>query len=215
MKFHPSPELLIRYAAGSLSPALSFVVATHVKQCDVCRAQQDELETYGGDSIESCEDAHISAGGFADLWQQLEGTEVVNLVDQDDLQLAIASDYQPLLKRLIDCNYDELEWQSVGSKIKRASLSIDDNDNQIEILKFAGDAKIPQHTHKGNEFTVILSGSYRDEIGEFGAGDFIHLGQNDHHRPIAGKEGCVCIAVTDAPMHFTGMLGPVLNLFAR
>ena len=54
-----------------------------------------------------------------------------------------------------------------------------------------------------------------DELGEFGVGDFIHVNQNHHHRPVASKDGCVCIAVTDAPMHFTGVLGPVLNYFTR
>jgi putative transcriptional regulator len=213
MKFHPSPELLIRYAAGSMSPAMSFVVATHIAHCDACRAQQAQLEDFGGDSIESYGDAQVKDSEFDSLWSKLGSTP--EQTEQSDLGIAIPTDYQPVFKKLLDRDYSNVNWQSIAGKIDRAEMTIDDADNQIEILRFARNAKIPQHTHKGNEYTVILEGAYSDEMGDFQVGDFIHLNGDHHHRPVAGKEGCVCIAVTDAPMHFTGMLGPVLNLFSR
>ena len=213
MKFHPSPELLIRYAAGSLTPAMSFVIATHIKHCDTCQAQQNSLEAFGGVSIESCPDSEMTDRAFEALMGIIDDDDVIPAPSVEEY--ALASDYQPLLERLVNKDYDNVEWQHVAKKISHAELEIDDNNNKIELLKFGAGAKIPSHTHKGNEFTVILEGSYTYEIGEFVAGDFIHLSDNHHHRPVAGKEGCVCIAVTDAPMHFTGPIGPILNYFTR
>ena len=46
---HHIPDHLIRaYAAGSLSQGFSLVVATHVSQCDDCRAQLEAEECAGG-----------------------------------------------------------------------------------------------------------------------------------------------------------------------
>ena len=205
MKFHPSPELLLRYAAGSMSPAMSFVVATHIHHCEICRAQQASIEGFGGDSIESYEDAKFNENSFDALWHRIGHSASEMNGYNSDLSVALATDYQSVLKQLVDRDYTGINWQSVAKKIQRAEVSIDDSENQIELLKFEGAAKIPQHTHKGNEYTVILQGSYKDEMGRFEVGDFIHLNENHHHRPIADEDGCVCIAVTDAPMHFTGI----------
>ncbi len=213
MKFHPSPDLLIRYAAGSLSPAMSFVIATHIKHCDACQAQQKSLEAFGGVSIETCPDVEMNDRSFEALMGFIDDNDDVTPLASEDY--ALASDYQPMLERLINGEYDDVEWEHVARKISHAELAIDDSDNKIELLKFKPGAKIPSHTHKGNEYTVILEGSYEDEMGEFVAGDFIHLTDSHHHRPVAGKKGCVCIAVTDAPMHFTGPIGPILNYFTQ
>ncbi|MBT8449334.1 MAG: ChrR family anti-sigma-E factor [Gammaproteobacteria bacterium] len=212
MKFHPSPELLLRYSAGTLTPAMSFVVASHVQQCNICQSTQDNLEYMGGVSIENYADSTVNDASFDSLLNRLEDNPTS---DQSNLNIPLATDYQSMFSDIVDKKYENVGWQSIAGKIDRAEVNVADGDNQVEILRFAPNAKIPQHTHKGNEYTVILEGSYTDELGEFGVGDFIHMNQNHHHRPVASKKGCVCIAVTDAPMHFTGVLGPVLNLFAR
>jgi len=213
MKYHPTPELLIRYSAGSLKPALSFVVATHVQHCEMCSKQQQELEQLAAINIEQYNNEPLSDASFDQLWQRLDEEEQPDV--KSDLNIAVASDEQSELKAILNGDYEGLEWHSIGAKIKRAAIPVLDDNNLIEVLRFAPNAKIPQHTHKGNEYTMILEGAYTDELDEFVVGDFIHLNQDHHHTPVASNKGCVCLAVTDAPMHFTGLLGPVLNLFSR
>ena len=225
MKYHPNPDLLLRYSAGSLEPAVAFSVAVHLKLCTSCQAQYAELESLGGDLIESMEDAPIQQKGFDNLMDKLmeQGNqpalelaidEAINTANEYfDEQSAIASSYLPLLNDLTRSDYSAIGWSKVGSKMARSSIDMLDGQNKIELLKFKPGAKIPQHTHRGNEYTVILDGDYTDEIGTFKRGDFIHMTADNHHQPIAGKQGCICLAVTDAPMKFTGALGPVLNWF--
>ena len=64
MKFHPSPELLLRYSAGTLSPAMSFIVASHVQQCPICQNAVKSLEYMGGTSIENYADSQMNDTGF-------------------------------------------------------------------------------------------------------------------------------------------------------
>lgn len=215
MKFHPSPELLVRYSAGTLTPAMSFVIAMHIKHCDACREQQGTLEAFGGVSIETSPHTEMTDTAFEALMGIIDDTEETEVMNTTAADAAIATDYIPVLERLANNDYNGIDWQHVAKKISHAELAIDDQNNKIELLKFAAGAKIPAHTHKGNEFTVVIEGSYTDEMGEFVAGDFVHLTGDHHHKPVAGKEGCVCVAVTDAPMEFTGPIGPILNYFTR
>ncbi len=213
MKFHPSPELLVRYSAGTISPAMSFVLAMHIKHCDACKEQQGSLEAFGGVSIENSPHSEMADHAFEALMGLIDDDAHIDALNPGMEEVAIATDYMPILERLVNGDYSDIEWQHVAKKISHAELAIDDQNNKIELLKFEAGAKIPSHTHKGNEFTVILEGSYSDEMGDFVPGDFIHLTENHHHKPVAGDKGCVCIAVTDAPMQFTGPIGPILNYF--
>ena len=75
---------------------------------------------------------------------------------------------------------------------------------------------MPVHTHRGREYTLVLAGSYRDNGSHYGPGDVSLKDASDVHRPVvAGDEDCVCLAVLDAPLRLTGMLGRLVNPFLR
>jgi len=56
----------------------------------------------------------------------------------------------------------------------------------------------PPHRHLGPEDVLVLQGGYRDEMGEYGAGDHVHYAAGSTHSPCAlGKRGdpaCVLYA---------------------
>src|SRR5262249_29728163 len=52
---HPFPETLVSYAAGTLSNALSCVVACHLSMCGECADDVRELELVGGLLLEARE----------------------------------------------------------------------------------------------------------------------------------------------------------------
>jgi putative transcriptional regulator len=224
MKYHPKPDLLLGYSSGNMEPALAFAIATHLRLCTSCQKQYHELEAIGGDLIEHLPDSPIDNKSIEQLMAKVmeqdnlildtnaQQTELDNLTEPD---LAIASDYVPLLVDITDSKFDKLSWHSVGRKMARSPLPVSDNNSEIELIKLKPGAKVPKHTHVGNEYTVILEGCFSDDLGRFERGDFIHMNQTNHHQPIAGDKGCICLAVTDAPMKFTGILGPVLNWFTH
>jgi len=68
------------------------------------------------------------------------------------------------------------------------------------------------HTHRGEEWTMVLTGSYHDETGRYLPGDVQTTTPDIFHCPVA-DEGPVCInlAVTDAPLIFKGLLPTVIG----
>jgi putative transcriptional regulator len=64
--------------------------------------------------------------------------------------------------------------------------------------------------------TMVLQGSFSDEIDNFYRGD-VELGDDNlTHTPKAGMdEHCICIAATEAPLVFNSWLPKLLQPFIR
>jgi len=219
MKYHPDIELLLKYTSGQLEPSLAVAIGLHQQNCSNCQQRIRDLEAVGGDTLEAIpseinqqDDAVISE--FDQLFDQVEALPVDQPAGDYD-ELAVAQSDIPLIDQLHHQRFDELNWQRVGLKIWRATIAINDPSYEMELLKFSPNAKIPKHTHKGNEFTLVLQGDFSDHQDRYREGEFIAQNQSHEHQPVAGDAGCICLAITDAPLKFTGTLGPVLNWFTR
>ena len=73
----------------------------------------------------------------------------------------------------------------------------------------------PKHTHIGSEITVVLEGQFSDKDGTYKSGEFMVKDSSVEHQPLAGIEGCICLAITDAPLKFTGTFGPIINWWIK
>jgi putative transcriptional regulator len=226
VQHHPQPELLLNYVSGKLSPAMSIVVALHQKRCQQCQAQIAELEAVGGEAImnpvstnqQQIEDS--LQDNFAKLMATIEQTPSDESGIGDDneasvFDLALASEDLDVFTQINELKIGRKSWQRVSRKIWRTQFDLPDEKFQLEVLKFAPYAKIPKHTHEGEEITQILQGAFSDQDGEYQAGEFLIRNSQHEHQPVAGPEGCICVAVTNAPLKFTGLLGPILNFFTR
>ena len=79
----------------------------------------------------------------------------------------------------------------------------------------AGQA-VPDHGHRGTELTLVLQGAFRDASDRFGPGDLEIATQADEHTPVAeAGADCICLAATDAPLRFTGMIPRLLQPLFR
>ena len=77
-------------------------------------------------------------------------------------------------------------------------------------------AKIPQHTHEGNESFLVLHGSYSDEYGSYKQGS-VQVRSDDHdHTPVGhAQTGCIGLAYTHGKIKFSGKFGKLLNIIAN
>jgi len=75
---------------------------------------------------------------------------------------------------------------------------------------------MPDHGHKGAEMTMVLKGAFRDDGEYFARGD-VEIADSDlHHTPVADiHEDCICLAVTDAPLTFRGLIPKIAQPFLR
>ena len=98
-------------------------------------------------------------------------------------------------------------WRFAGRGMK--SLTLSSGGTAIaEILRIGPGAAAPRHTHAGDEYTLVLSGAFHDERGVYRAGDLTIADEDVTHRPTGTRDAvCYCLAVTDAPLRFTGALG--------
>jgi putative transcriptional regulator len=75
---------------------------------------------------------------------------------------------------------------------------------------------VPDHGHNGTELTLVLQGAFRDETDRFGPGDLEIAGEELNHQPIAeAGVDCICLAATDAPLRFNGVLARIAQPFFR
>jgi putative transcriptional regulator len=101
------------------------------------------------------------------------------------------------------------DWKGFG-KISRARLKLDDGARRTSLLHIAKDGHIPAHTHRGFEITLILQGSFEDELGKYSAGDFMLLDTTHTHTPVT-HEGCVCLTVSDNALQFKQGVSQMIN----
>lgn len=228
MNSHIDAELLLNYVEGDLEPALSLAVALHQKHCPTCRQKIKDLESHYGENLELAESIHHDDGGFERLIRHIATVDADNTMSQvstgHDIEnseglgfledYAIAEINRPLLKQLLNFNQNDFEWQKLSSKISTVALELFDASYKVNLLRFSAKTKIPKHTHLDKEYTVVIEGDFKDHKGNHKAGDFIAFDGSDEHSPVVGDKGCVCFAITDAPLKFTGVLGPLLNRYA-
>ncbi len=132
----------------------------------------------------------------------------------------ISDEYDPLLSQLpitlrSHLKNNEVKWKSFKD-VKVASLLPKENNEKLELIHVMPGAKIPQHTHEGNESFLVLHGSYSDEYGSYNQGS-VQVRSDDHdHTPVGhAQTGCIGLAYTHGKIKFSGKFGKLLNLIAN
>ena len=100
-------------------------------------------------------------------------------------------------------------WNKLGD-ISRSRLDLNEEPLRSSLLNIAPYGEVPNHTHKGFELTLLLDGSFSDEMGKYYPGDFIWLDSEHTHSPKT-TEGCLCYTVSDDALKFTQGLTKLLN----
>lgn len=71
---------------------------------------------------------------------------------------------------------------------------------------------LPEHTHTGNEYTLVLKGSLHDAADEYHVGDLIVADASLAHEPAAGSgEECICLAVVDGRLRMKSLVGRLVQ----
>ena len=109
----------------------------------------------------------------------------------------------------------KINWKSFKD-VKIASIIPKEKNEKLELIHVMPGAKIPQHTHEGNESFLVLHGSYSDEYGKYKQGT-VQVRSDDHnHTPVGdARTGCIGLAYTHGKIKFSGKFGKLLNLVAN
>ncbi len=212
---HPDDATLLSYAAGSLIESFEILVACHLQFCERCRARVSEAEQLGAALLQEATPEPLSASRDA-FFARLSAEPLIHptVKDEDDNQASFnrRSPLPKALQLLLGEQADALVWRRLVPGIQQIRLAT--SDGGLRLLKISPGMSMPLHSHKGSELTLIMQGSYSDELGRFQRGDVADLDTDVEHQPITdGNTPCICLVATDASLVFRGLLPKLLQPF--
>ena len=210
---HPSDELLAAYSAGSLPLSQALCISAHLEDCPDCSRNLQQLNRVGSELMLQLSPAPAS-GDLKD--RLLDSLDSLPAAGDEEPRAEVNTAVPRCLRQFIPNGYRDLAWKRVSGDIHSVELCRDSNGAKVELLKIRPGGSAATHTHLGDEYTVILEGSFSDEKGLYREGDFLRRDQNDRHTPVATRDReCICLAVTEAPIQLTGFFARLMNPFLR
>lgn len=210
IRHHLNDALLMGYAAGHLSEAFGLVVATHVTMCDDCRARLESFEALGGAVIEAEDETAVSTDALARMMARLE-VPVVSAPPKAPRKTSLPSP----VAAYVGGDLNAVKWRALGGGVRQAILPTGPKAT-VRLLHIPAGQAVPDHGHRGMELTLVLRGAFRDATDRFGPGDLEIAGEDLAHKPVAeAGEDCICLAATDAPLRFAGLMPRLLQPLFR
>ena len=214
--FHPNHDLLSRYANGDLDSASSIMISAHLEFCPHCRQKIAAIEAKQAHILENSESATLTPSLSAMMLEIMAQEPVETLVEEvSDSDLTMEDKTYPLPSVLQRHNDKIGPWSHLPGNIKRAQVEVS-GDSKMNFIYMDSDSSLPEHTHQGQEITLVLAGEFYDESGTYKPGDFIVQTDEHTHLPRT-REGqdCLCLTLLNAPLHFTSGLATLLNPFSQ
>ncbi len=212
--FHPDISTLMAFSAGTLEEPYAVVVATHVAMCEACREQKKRIDTIGGAVLASAGEAAMSPGALDRLLARADDS--IELTRETSRSKAAADSRlpAPLASRLAG-GLESVRWRWSGPGVSVADLPVSPGvDGRLMLLRVAGGRPVPEHSHGGQELTLILQGAYQDRFGRFGVGDIADHDEDVEHQPIAeAGQDCICLVAVDARLSFRNRVIRALQPF--
>ncbi|WP_135381919.1 ChrR family anti-sigma-E factor [Vibrio tasmaniensis] len=228
IKHHPNAAILKDFVDGNLADSVSLIVSSHVELCEHCQKQVSMLTAQAADTVF---ESDTSAFESDTAGLKLSDSEMdAFLADDEEFDFdaidQITADLSQAVEVVVEAQQETVsnttftipralnsvarkDWMNLG-KISRARLDFDDESHHTSLLHIDKDGQVPCHTHKGFEITLLLEGSFEDEMGVYNKGDFIWLDGEHTHQP-ATKEGCVCLTVSSDALYFTKGVSQLFN----
>ncbi len=207
--FKPSEDTLLAYAAGTLRAPEAAVVAAHLALCPESAGFVEHLQRLGGHLLERLPETALSGDAMARMMAR---------IDADGGE----SEAEPRLNDMAELpeplrRYELGPWRWLGPGTRVRSVGVPKaGESRVLLFKIDPGRRMPQHSHNGVELTCVLSGSYSDEAGRFGPGDFEEADEATDHRPMVDSDvPCICIVALDGQIRLSGMVGRLMQPFVR
>lgn len=201
------------YASGRLPAPMRLLIDAHAEINPAAKANVDQAEAVAAALLLN----ETPAAMRDDALQRALDAVLALETPQPAADDALADDLDALPEAVREAvrAAPGAQWKFASPGIKIMTL-LRDGPAKAELLRISPGAGAPTHTHDGVELTLVLKGAFRAGDALFRSGEVCVAGPDDTHRPIA-EPGAICIAlaVTDAPLRFTGVLGALQKLFGQ
>lgn len=190
-------EALAAFAAGTLDPALSLLIAAqaalHADAAMIVRLG----ESVTGLCLEAEAPVGLTTRALERTLGRLEGTprrvpecSAAQLASQQIREfLSLPEPIQTVLYEAGTLP----RWEEVGIGARSMTLPVA-SAARVCLIRLEPGAGIPMHDNRGLEYTLVLQGGFRDATGIYGPGNIAIASPNLVHRPIADP-GMICFAL--------------------
>lgn len=208
----PRSALIFAHAAGALEPATALLAAAMADLDKSCARDLRTYEAAGGALLDQIAPAPLAPHALDDVLARLDRPAPAKAPARARPFDAELNDLPACVRRAASRSAGA-GWRLLGPGVKGFDLHTG-GSAQAQLLRIEPGSGAPTHSHGGVELTLCLVGAFRDERGRYGPGDLAIATPDDTHRPIAEPgPTCIALAVTDAPLRFTGWLGFLQRAF--
>lgn len=203
--------LLAEYAAGSLPAPLHALVGAHIELKPEAGLFVSSLEALKGAAVERDQPVVMATSRDAMLQAIFSRSD-----SGRETRQRVKGDLPAALDNYVGKSLSELPWRMVMPGVRQ--YLVEDRDGvEATLYWIKGGAKMPHHTHDGDEVTLVLKGGFTDVTGHYTRGDVAIADGDVDHRPVADDDGedCYCFAVTTAPVRLTGPVGKYIQSIFR
>lgn len=212
IRHHPAHEILADYARGTLSASAALVIACHIHECETCRREASVWESAGGRFLLDMATTAMPDDALGRVLARIDGgaetrPEAASRSPRFIDRFAVPG---PLRRQRIGFR----RW--VTPNIWFAPVHVGPTAEALTYLVYARHGTtLARHTHKGEEFTSVLFGSFCDDSGTFARGDFAKADEETVHAPAVTSDGeCLCLISAASPMQLYGRPARIIQALA-
>jgi len=218
---HPSAGLLRTYCEGGLSTGMSVAISAHLEYCDDCRESAEKVKVELAQTWARSDEAagvpamKLTSEMLAKITAQPQVVSIRRSEERSPkpVELHMHERSVRLPRILAKAAEKGVVWRKLAGGINTANLTLD-RDAQCDFMYMKPGSQAPKHTHRGLEVTLVLDGTFEDELGSYQPGDFVLRQSSQTHTP-RSDDGCLCYSVLDSPLLFTSGWSRLLNPFQR
>ena len=210
-------EAVTNYAAGNLSPAKHALMAC-VVEINPLIGQEAAFETdVAATLMTETRPVPLSPMLIGNTLEKLCYSNSSRVAANDgahsSLEMRLAP--KPLRDLMDGSGLRDIKWKSLipgvavhdvlGNRKTRTG-------DRMYLLRAKGGMQLPEHSHVGEEWTLILKGSYLAGSKRYSRGDLHIVDESTEHAPYVEEgEDCVCLIVTQGQLHMKSWLPRILQ----
>jgi putative transcriptional regulator len=213
IQHHPSDEVLLQYAAGTIDGGLAIVVAIHIGRCPLCSARVGEFEAIGGGILEDMPLTLMAPDALAQTLARIESPTATVAKPVTKSKPWLFPEGIEMPKALEDCEIGSWRFLAPGLRGCRVKVPGVPKAN-VMLLRGRPRTKLPSHGHTGIELTQVLAGSFSNPHGRFHAGDMAEADPDVDHQPVIDADDeCICIAASEGRTRLHGLVARLMQPF--
>jgi putative transcriptional regulator len=209
IKHHPSDATLASFSSGALDESRALVVATHLSLCLQCRNAVRAFELVAGALLDGVPPAEMIAGALDRIMAKLDTPNTI--AEPRSSNTSVSDSPAPL------SHYRLGPWRWIGPGLHWRAVDVEpEGDVRVFMLRASPRARLPRHSHTGTEWTCVIEGAFRHDLGRFGPGDFDEADETHDHNPVV-EEGaiCVCLVALQGNIKLQSLVGRLIQPLIR